>query len=198
MTVSERNEKLSNGEKKGWAFKCLPVRIEDKRGRSIQIKAYKATDSEALKEMYDTFEPKGLECGLPPPNDQVRLRWLNSVVSELFNVLAIYRSRVIAHSALDLSCSPLCPEYLIFVQKSFRNLGIGTALSAVMKKVAHEAGCDKVVLTVRTANSRAIKVFQKVGFGFCTGMGPCRDMELPLESAKIGRRKPDKRPSCEG
>lgn len=182
----------------GATFKCLPTQIEDKRGRHIQIRAYQAADFESLRDMYETFEPKGLECGLPPPDKQVRSKWLKRLVSELFNVLAMYRSRVIAHSALDLSCSPLCPEYLIFVRKGFRNLGIGTALSGVMKKVAHEAGCDKVVLTVRTANSRAIKVFQKVGFGFCTGMGPCRDMELPLESAKISRRKPDKGSSCEG
>jgi len=174
-------------------FKCLPTQIKDERGRLIQIRAYKAEDFESLSDMYETFEPKGLECGLPPPDKRVRSKWLKRLVSELFNVLAMYRSRVIAHSALDLSCAPLCPEYLIFVRKSFRNLGIGTALSAVMKKVAQEAGCDRVMLTVRTANRRAIKVFQKVGFGFCTELGPCRDMELPLKSTRRGRRKDDKK-----
>ena len=175
--------KLSISEQKRPAFQCLPVQVKDTSGRVIKIRAYEASDFEGLRKMYDAFEPKGLECGLPAPDDRVRLRWLNSVVSGLFNVLAIHKGRIIGHSGLDLTCSPLCPEFFIFIQKGFRNLGIGTALSGVMKKVAQEAGCQKVVLTVRTANRRAIKVFEKVGFGFCSGIDACRDMELQVKSA---------------
>jgi RimJ/RimL family protein N-acetyltransferase len=174
---------LRRKERERLAFQCLPVQIKDTSGRPIKIRAYKASDFEALREMYDSFDPKGLECGLPPSNDQVRLKWLNYVVSELFNVMAIHQGHVIGHSGLDLRCSPLCPEFFIFIQEGFRNLGIGTALSGVMKKVAEEAGCEKVVLTVRTANRRAIKVFEKVGFGFCSGIDACRDMELQVKSA---------------
>jgi len=139
--------------------------------------------------MYEAFEPKGLECGLPPPDGEVRMRWINHVVAELFNVLALYKGRVVGHSALDLSDARSCPEYLIFIQKGFRNLGVGTALSAIMKKVAEEAGCEKVVVTVRTANRRAIKVFERVGFCFCSGIEACRDMELKLKPARTCRRK---------
>ena len=181
--------RLSIREQKRLAFECLPVQVKDTRGRVIKIRAYEEADFEALRQMYDAFEPKGLECGLPPPDDRVRLRWLNFVVSGLFNVLAIHKGRVIGHSGLDLTCSPLCPEFFIFIQKSFRNIGIGTALSVVMKEVAKEAGCEKVVLTVRTANRRAIKVFEKVGFGFCSGIDACRDMELQVKSVKPRSKK---------
>ena len=168
----------------GVGFKSLPAQIKDKRGRLIHIRAYQDKDFKALSDMYEIFEPKGLEYGLPPPDKQVRSKWLNHLVSNLFNVLGVYKRRVIAHSALDLSTSPVCPEYLIFVQKGFRNLGVGTALSTVMKEVAREAGCEKITLTVRNANSRAIKVFRRVGFGFCTDMGPCRSMELPFRKKR--------------
>jgi ribosomal protein S18 acetylase RimI-like enzyme len=57
----------------------------------------------------------------------------------------------------------------------------------VVKGVAQEAGCEKVVLTVRTANTRAIKVFKKVGFAFTTGIEVERDMELELKPTKTGR-----------
>ena len=181
--------KLSSSEQKRPAFQCLPVQIKDASGRLIKIRAYEAADFEGLREMYDTFEPKGLECGLPPLDDHVRLKWLNSVVSGLFNVLAVYRGRVIGHSGLDLTCSPLCPEFFIFIRKGFRNLGIGTALSRIMKKVAEEAGCEKIALTVRTANRRAIKVFEKVGFNFCGGIDACRDMELQVKSAMARHKK---------
>lgn len=179
---------MSRTGQKQLSFKSLPTQITDRRSRLIQVRAYEASDFEGLKAMYDSFEPKGLESGLPPPDDQARLKWLNYVVSSLFNVLAIYNGSVIAHSALDLSCMPSCPEYLIFIQKGFRNCGIGTAVTTVMKEVAQEAGCEKVVLTVRTANTRAVKVFKKVGFAFTAGIEVERDMELGLKPTKTGRR----------
>ena len=171
------------------AFESLPAQFKDRRGRLIKFRAYEATDFEGLKEMYDTFEPKGLESGLPPLDDQARFRWLNCVVSELFNVLALYKDQVIGHSALDLSCAPSCPEYLIFIKKEFRNCGIGTAFSMVMKSVSQEAGCEKVVLTVRTANTRAVKVFKKVGFIFTDKIEVERDMELNLKKDKLSHTK---------
>jgi RimJ/RimL family protein N-acetyltransferase len=166
----------------------LATHIKDKRGRFIQIRAYDRLDFDALREMYDSFEPKGLECGLPPPDEKVRLSWVSYMVSELFNVLAVYRRRVVGHAALALCKIPLCPEYLVFVRKGFRDSGIGTALSEVMKSVAQEAKCQKVMLTVRTANTRAVKVFKKVGFEFCDSIDACRDMELRLKPSR-GRKE---------
>jgi len=170
-------------------YKRLPTQIDDRRGRLIEIRAYEISDFENLKEMYDSFEPMGLESGLPPHDDQTRLRWLNYVVSDLFNVLALYEGRVIGHSALDLSCTPSCPEYLIFIRKGFRNCGIGTALSKLMRKVAEEAGCEKVVVNVRTANTCAIRVFKKVGFIFTGGIEAERNMELDLRRTKTSSKR---------
>jgi RimJ/RimL family protein N-acetyltransferase len=173
-------EKLSTANKKLRTFKCLPTRITDRRGRLLHVRAYEDADLEGLRDMYDTFEPKGLECGLPPAEERVRAGWINYVVSDLFNVITLHKALIIGHIALDLSCAPSCPEYLIFIRKSFRNCGIGTALSALTRELAKEAGCEKVVVTVRTANTRAIKVFEKVGFVFRGKIEAERDMELCL------------------
>ena len=181
MTGGEGFVEMNYPGQKQLKFESLPTQFKDRRGRLIQMRSYEATDFEGLKEMYDTFEPKGLESGLPPLDDQARLRWLNCVVSELFNVLALYKDKVIGHTALDLSCAPSCPEYMIFIKKGFRNCGIGTAFSMVIKKVSKEAGCEKVVLTVRTANTRAVKVFKKVGFEFTDKIEVEREMELKLK-----------------
>lgn len=181
---------MSGAGKKRLSIKCPPLRVKDKLGRSIHVREYEAPDVEALCKMYDDYEPKGLECGLPPPDEKVRHEWLRHLVSEFFNVLALYKGQVIGHAALDFPDSCLCPEYLIFIQKGFRNMGIGSALSQTMKKVAEEGGCEKIVLTVRTANRRAIKVFEKVGFAFLDGIQPCRDMALELRPMSTHRGKP--------
>ena len=179
---------MSNAESNRFGGTCLPRRIKDKRGRIVQIRPYDPVDFDSLREMYDSFEPKGVECGLPPRDDKMRLDWVKHVVSQLFNVLAVYRRRIIGHGALDLSGTPLCPEYLIFVRKAFRDIGIGTAISEEMKAVAKEAKCEKVMLMVRTANSRAVRVFRKVGFEFCDGIDACRKMGLQQKTLQ-GRKQ---------
>jgi RimJ/RimL family protein N-acetyltransferase len=138
--------------------------------------------------MYDSFEPKGLECGLPPPDKEVRAQWVNYMVDELCNVLAVYGRRVVGHAGLALSRVPLCPEYVVFVRKEYRNVGIGTALSEAMKSSAQDAQCEKIMLTVRTANIKAIRVFKKVGFKFCGSIDTCRDMELRLKSSRTRKQ----------
>jgi RimJ/RimL family protein N-acetyltransferase len=180
---------MASAGQKQRSFKALPTQIHDKQGRLIHLRAYENNDFEDLKEMYDAFEPKGLESGLPPPDDQVRLRWLNYVTSDLFNIVAVYKDRLIGHVGLDLSCTPSCPEYLIFIVKGFQDCGIGTKLSEVMKEIAGESGCEKVVVTVRAANTRAIKVFERVGFVFCGGIEQDRDMELHLRPRKTTHPK---------
>ncbi|MBW2108455.1 MAG: GNAT family N-acetyltransferase [Deltaproteobacteria bacterium] len=166
----------------------LPARFRDKQGRRITVQAFRTKDFDALVQMYDTFEPKGTECGLPPRDPGMRMAWLRDVTKELFNILAWNRGRVIGHCAIDLARKDSCPEYLIFLRQGFRNRGIGTFLCEVMKSVAGEVGCKKVVVTVRTANTRAVKVFQKVGFVFCGDIAAERDMQLLIKPGRSCRR----------
>jgi len=158
-----------------------PVRYKDKKSRSIVIRPYTDEDFLALKKMYDTFEPKGIEAGIPPVEDYVRDKWLRSITSNFFNIVAIYKREIIGHAALDLSDSNLCPEYLIFIKQGFRNCGIGTFMTQVMKDLAHQSECRKVWLTVRSANTRAIRVFEKARFRFKGGIDIQREMELIIK-----------------
>jgi GNAT superfamily N-acetyltransferase len=156
----------------------FPFEMKDKQNRIIVIRPYGEVDYKNLRKMYDDFEPKGLEAGLPPPDRNTRNKWIGQMVVSLFNVLALHRGRVIGHAALDLSDACAFPEYLIFVEQGFRDSGIGTRLSEIMKEVARGAGCRKIWLTVRTGNTCAIHVFKKVKFTFTGGIGVEREMEL--------------------
>lgn len=80
---------------------ALPFQMRDKRRRVIAIRAYTDSDYMDLKEMYDSFEPKGLEAGLPPPDDITQHKWIDQIVLSLFNVLAFHGSRVVGHAGLD-------------------------------------------------------------------------------------------------
>lgn len=160
----------------------LPITFEDKKGRTIKLRPYQERDFSKLKYMYDQFEPKGLEEGLPPIEDHVRDQWLRSLTQSFFNIVAERRGNIIGHAALDLRDPEMCPEYLIFIKQGYRNAGIGTAMSETMREVGKRAGCRKIWLTVRSANTRAIRVFEKVQFRFKGGIDIQREMELTIES----------------
>ena len=130
----------------------LPSQMKDSQGRVIEFRAYEASDFKGLKDMYDTFEPKGIEAGLPPANDETRHKWIEMMVSSFFNVLAIHKGSIVGHAALDALTEQGSPEYLIFVKKEFRHCGIGTKISDTAKQVAKNIGCKKVWLNVRTGN----------------------------------------------
>ena len=160
----------------------LPSQMKDSQGRVIEFRAYETSDFNGLKDMYDTFEPKGVEAGLPPANDETRHKWIEMMVLSFFNVLAIHKDRIIGHTALDSLADQGSPEYLIFVKKEFRHCGIGTKISDTIKQVAKNAGCKKVWLNVRTGNSIAIRVFKKVGFIFVGEIDIQREMELEIKN----------------
>ncbi len=170
-------------------FKGLPAEFEDRLGRRIVIRAYEKADYRAFKEMYDSFEPKAVECGLPPTDRQTRTQWVRHMTSVFFNVLAFYRGRVVGHSALDLACPTGCPEFLLFIREGFRDCGIGSFMLSVMKEIAAELGSDRMVLTVRAANAQAIRAFRKIGFVSCGGDEAQKDMELCFTKSGPRRQK---------
>ena len=162
----------------------LPSLMKDSRGRVIEFRAYETSDLEGLMDMYNKFEPKGIEAGLPPANDETRRKWIEMMVSSFFNLLAVYKGRIIGHAALDALADENSPEYLIFVKKEFRHCGIGTKISETVKQVAKNIGCKKVWLNVRTGNAIAIRVFKKVGFTFVGKIDIQREMELNIKNRK--------------
>lgn len=162
----------------------FPDCMTDSLGRIIIFRAYEESHYEGVKEMYDLFEPKGLEAGLPPANDEIRRKWIDMMLSSFFNIVAIHKDFVIGHAALDTLFEKSSPEYLIFIKKEFRHCGIGTRLSEIIKKMAKNVGCKRVWVNVRMGNAIAIKVFKKVGFRFVGGIDIQREMELSIELPK--------------
>jgi len=158
--------------------------MRDGQGRLIKIRPYRESDYKNLKAMYDGFDPKGLEAGLPPIDKKIRHEWVDKMVSSFFNVLALHRGRIIGHATLDIEEVNACPEFLIFIKQGFRYCGIGTRLSEIMKGVARDTGCKKVWLTVRTGNAIAVKVFKKVGFDFVGSIDIQREMEFVIRQAR--------------
>ncbi|MBU4259349.1 MAG: GNAT family N-acetyltransferase, partial [Proteobacteria bacterium] len=98
-----------------------------------------------------------------------------------FNTVAIYQNNIIGHAAIDILRNKSSPEYMIFLDQDFRNRGIGTSQTRIIKKICEEFGCKQIWVTVTYHSILGIKVFKKLGFKFTGTIGPEREMILKLK-----------------
>ena len=162
-------------------FSKISFAIKDKLGVAITIRAYRTEDYQRLIDMYDKFEPKGIAMGLPPFDKKLRNNWIDCIVKTFFNTVAIYQNKIIGHSAIDMFRNKSSPEYMIFLDQDFRNRGIGTSQTMIIKKICKEFGCKQIWVAVTCHSMLGIKVFKKLGFKFTGTIGPEREMILKLK-----------------
>jgi RimJ/RimL family protein N-acetyltransferase len=162
-------------------FNALPSVMQDRLGFDIHIRAYQDKDYQGIITMYDHFEPKGMAMGLPPHDKEVRRKWVDDIINTFLSIIALYQEKIIGHTAIDLFRTKVSPEYMIFVHQDFRNRGIGTKLTLIVKEICSELGCRQEWLTVSSHNTRAINVFKRVGFKFRGPIGAEREMVLDLK-----------------
>ncbi len=162
-------------------FSKISLAIKDKLGVAITIRAYQAKDYRRLIDMYDKFEPKGIAMGLPHFDKKLRHNWIDCIVKSFFNTIAIYQNKIIGHSAIDIFRNKSSPEYMIFLDQDFRNRGIGTSQTMIIKKICKEFGCKQIWVAVTCHSMLGIKVFKKLGFKFTGTIGPEREMVLELK-----------------
>ncbi len=139
----------------------------DKTGLEYTMKRVADEDREPLIEMYDTFIPKAVTQGLPPADERARLSWIENLLREGENFLALRDGEVVGHCSLILDKSRSNAEYLIFVKNTFRNRGVGTGLTEMAIAKARNLELTSVWLTVEALNFRAIKLYRRMGFIFC-------------------------------
>jgi RimJ/RimL family protein N-acetyltransferase len=152
----------------------------DRAGERFELTEYISSDQAALTYMYDHFSPKAVTQGLPPANEAARAAWIKDLIQNGQNFLAWLEDRVVGHSSLLPQPEKRSGEYLIFVNQTYRNRGLGTALTRLAIDRARGLGLETVWLTVEALNFKAIKLYKKIGFEFCDTGERERTMILKL------------------
>jgi RimJ/RimL family protein N-acetyltransferase len=153
----------------------------DKKGCAFEVGSCAEGDLSCLVEMYDAFSPLPASQGLPPESPPVRTAWVEGLVANGEGFLAWVESRVVGHAALMPSPSEDAGEFVIFVDKAYRDRGIGSELTKAAIKKARSLGMKSIWLTVEMYNFRAINLYKKFGFAFCSGIECERTMRLELK-----------------
>ncbi len=138
----------------------------DKTGTPFEVGECGIDIVPALTKMYDQFSRMAVSQGLPPPKEEARHKWIQGLLKEALNFVAVQGDQVVGHSALIPDEARKDGEYIIFVSETFRNRGVGTELTAVAVAKARELDLNLIWLTVESFNFRAIKLYRKTGFIF--------------------------------
>lgn len=163
-------------ERPSGPFPSPPTTVEDRNGRSIEIRSPTALADEVLEdviEMYAEFDPTDRAQGIPPTGEARIRNWLETIGEYSINVVARHDGDVIAHAMLvpdtdDPSAikhrGDVEWELAIFVLQAYQRAGIGTALLENLLGHASDIGITHVWLTVERWNNPAIALYKRVGF----------------------------------
>lgn len=168
-------------------FPSPPRTVEDAEERPIRLQAYDGSDAEreALRAMYESFDPADRAQGIPPSRPSKLREWLDRILgADCFNVLAWDGDDVVGHATLVPENGTESPyELAIFVHQSHQGVGIGTALIESLLGYGAEQGISTVWLTVERWNRPAVGLYEKIGFETTDAESFELEMAIRLDAA---------------
>ena len=149
--------------------------IKSKTENLIKIIPYEERCFTSLIRMYDTYKPLGSVQGLPPIDKDKRHQWVQDIISNGTNLLALFEDNVIGHASL-FSIPVNWAEYFIFVHQDYQSQGIGTGMTLYVIDWAQQEDLSTIWLSVERKNHIAIALYRKVGFKRIGSSGDCWEM----------------------
>jgi len=151
----------------------------DKKGEPILIKTLDGHTYQGLINMYLAYQPRDSFDGLPPIKDAACVEWVQGMIRNGINMIAVSLEGSIAgHAAIFPIDRQRC-EMLMVVSPPFQNIGIGTELTRSSVHLAQKLGFEQAWLSVEAHNARAKHVYKKCGFG-CLSAEDRGDVEMAL------------------
>ncbi|MFQ3573330.1 MAG: ribosomal protein S18-alanine N-acetyltransferase [Thermodesulfovibrionales bacterium] len=101
--------------------------------------------------------------------DFVELQWTDdSFIKEIYNKNSICLKAVAEDNIIGYIIASLifdeCHIINLFVRKSFRQKGVGSALISTLLDKIRQKAIKRIFLELRLSNTEAVKLYQKYGF----------------------------------
>lgn len=157
-----------------------PHAFINRNGEPLIVTPLSKARAHQLVDMYMSYEPRNSFWGLPPIRDEACEAWVDRMIREGENLVAMsFESGIVGHAALFQMGGDGC-EMLVVVSPAHQNLGIGTQLAQCSIQLAHEIGFCRIWLSIEANNLRARHVFRKCGFEYVTQDDPT-EVEMALD-----------------
>jgi GNAT superfamily N-acetyltransferase len=167
---------------------CPPrcPRFVDREGVPQIARRFEPADFDAVVDMYDDLDSYSRTQGIPPATRSRIEDWVSSLVDRGLNLVVEDDDRIIGHAAA-VPASASTSELVIFLHQSVRNRGIGSELLKHLIAHADDEGRDGLTLSVSCGNSRAITVYENIGFDKIERTRTDIEMELSMDAPIVDR-----------
>jgi CBS domain-containing protein/ribosomal protein S18 acetylase RimI-like enzyme len=143
-----------------------PHAFVDKRNDPYLVMTLDKEREEPLRRMYLEQIERNSFNGLPPVADQACAKWLDGIIADAVNLVAVgFEKGLAGHAGLFPMPKRMC-EIMIVVPPPYRARGIGTQLTRCAVECAYEAGMEKMWLSVDAQNYIARHIYVKCGFEY--------------------------------
>ena len=171
-------ETMTAGSKRD--FFVFPCRFMDRKNRLVEVRPYREDDYESVVDMYDRFEPKGIAQGLPPPEREVRLKWIENSMKSGWHMVILVEGTMAGNAVMYPMRDRERAEWGIFIHQDFQEAGIGAILAQLARPWAASLGFRKLWLVVERFKEYSIRVYTRAGFTLKSFDDMEADMEMEI------------------
>lgn len=140
------------------------TRLKD--SREVRLRFLMGDDKEQLFQMFSSMSDEALRWSMAPYTEEVIQRWIGDTRSRMC-LVASYRKKIVGYASMyrfpHLRRKGV-GDLAIYLHQDFHNVGLGTAMTERLLKIAENEGMHKIELTVVANNKSAISLYRKFGF----------------------------------
>lgn len=141
-------------------------RIRLKDGRKVTIRFLTTEDKEKLLEMFSSMSKEALRWSMAPYTREAIERWMNNI-QNLVPLVAEHDNYIIGYASIYKFPHPRRKgngDLLIYLHQDFHNVGLGTAMTELLLKLAEEHKMHRLSLYIVADNKIAKHLYEKFGF----------------------------------
>ena len=137
-----------------------------KNGAEVTLRFRRIDDADNLFQMFSSMSQKALEWSMAPYTKERIERWMDDLPN-LIPLVSEYQGRIIGQAVIHKFPQERrkgIGEFAVYLHDDFQNVGLGTALTKRILKLAKKEKMHRIELSVVAENKIALRLYEKFGF----------------------------------
>jgi len=137
-----------------------------KNGKEVTLRFRRINDVNNLFLMFSSMSEKALEWSMAPYTKDRIEGWMNDLPN-LIPLVSEYQGKIVGHAVIHKFPHERrkgTGELAVYLHDDFQNVGLGTAMTKRLLKLAKKEKMHRIELSVVAENKIALHLYEKCGF----------------------------------